>query len=381
MNNIELYLCCINRFGHSTKDEALIKDYWLFEEFEKVELHNEGERKTHRFEIEYKYSIEELRKAYDYNAVRTIQYEALITSTSKLFNCLSCNKKIFAKNRTELKRILQKLPEICDDCKIKEINETALKKIELLESSDIYTSLPSFDVKGLESLSYLEKVVLLVLMFEKDLEIEQPTNISLVHLNLSGVNDLDLDLLSKLMDKKAIYKVDYEYIPILTESIGYFEEQRQFFYDDVMKKVDEYKKNILKEGLYFLIPEEFNNYNELTEYLFEKISDQEVTHSDLNAITDFVTSILVFQAYQLIENIKKEQRIPIDLNLSLDTLLTKTVQKYPMVVVFNIFRYKAKGVAAKVYSERNIPLFIENKLFVKFVEDYLNYLALLRSDE
>ncbi len=148
-----------------------------------------------------------------------------------------------------------------------------------------------------------------------------------------------------------------------------------------MKKVDEYKKNILKEGLYFLIPEEFNNYNELTEYLFEKISDQEVTHSDLNAITDFVTSILVFQAYQLIENIKKEQRIPIDLNLSLDTLLTKTVQKYPMVVVFNIFRYKAKGVAAKVYSERNIPLFIENKLFVKFVEDYLNYLALLRSDE
>ena len=99
-----------------------------------------------------------------------------------------------------------------------------------------------------------------------------------------------------------------------------------------------------------------------------------MTKKDIEILSDLIISILLYQSYCLVNEAKQEHKIPIDMNMKLDIVLNSLVKKISDAVAFNILNYQAKNVAAKLYSNKAMPSYIQNKLYCKYIEEYINYL-------
>ncbi len=126
--------------------DLLIKDYWALS------------WETHDFE----YSLKNLVKKHGFNNISNLEAIiakfSFVTSTIENSNCLSCNQKIKARSRMELKKLFQNELS-CQNCLSKDINNQAEVIIEKIESviKDEYSFL---FMKNSFNLTYLEKIYL-----------------------------------------------------------------------------------------------------------------------------------------------------------------------------------------------------------------------------
>lgn len=332
---------------------------------------------SYRFSYEFKVNelISIMGVYFSKQVTDFVSSNCFISSNSKTLNCISCQKKFYARKRNEFKQIFHRLPIVCDDCKRRQISDSAINKIDILISSEVYSVFPEFKFDDLNSLTYIEKIVLLVLLLDLNLSEGQPVNFNNSHreYNLTGIPKLDTKYLSKLIDIKAIYEVDYRRPESFIKNYSYLKNNIEYLDSDASEKLKEFKSALHKPGMYILIPENYESYNELIRYLYEQLVPDQIDQSVIETISQFVISILLSRAYQLLNEVKSYHRIPINMNL--DAMLTSLVKKYPMRVVFNILNYQAERVAGFLFSNQFINPFVKNKLLVKRIDDYLRYLA------
>ncbi|MGZ7068785.1 MAG: hypothetical protein ACXVHT_10805 [Methanobacterium sp.] len=364
MTETKYYICYENSLK---QDEAeLLHKYWLLDQSS---------------ENIYRYKVQDLIGILNFNkesaVTKFVKGNCFISSNSQTFNCTSCQVKFNANCRTELNNLIKRLPKVCDNCKKEEVNLIALEKINILESSIQQPIFPEFSYEDLQTLNYVEKIALFVMFSEMNVSENEPINFSEGELNLTGAPDIDKDILSSLFNKKAIYVIkdeDYNNLPLLIEMTEYIYKNKKHLNSDNINLLNLFLSGLYEPGVYFLKPTDSPSFEDFLNQLFEEISNYFITKKDIEILSDIITSILLYQSYHLVNEAKQEHKIPIDMNMKLDIVLTSLVKKYPMPVVFNILNYQAKNVAAKLYSNTAMPSYIQNKLYCKYIEEYINYL-------
>lgn len=364
MTETKYYICYENALK---QDEAeLLHKYWQLDQSS---------------ENIYRHKVQDLIGILNFDKesyiTKFVKGNCFISSNSQIFNCTSCQIKFNANCRTEFNSLIKRLPTVCDNCKKEEINLIALEKINILESSIQNPIFPEFSYEDLQSLNYVEKIILFVMISEMNVSENEPINFSEGELNLTGVTDIDKDILSSLFNKKAIYVIkdeDYNNLPLLIETTEYIYKNKKHLNSDNINSVNSFLSALYEPGVYFLKPTDSPSFEDFLDKLFEDINNYFITKKDIEILSDLIISILLYQSYYLVNEAKQEHKIPIDMNMKLDIVLTSLVRKYPMPVVFNILNYQAKNVAAKLYSNAAMPSYIQNKLYCKYIEESINYL-------
>lgn len=362
MNKDIFYACYLNPVTPAELD--IISKYWELDEDSYYP---------------YRYRIREIgkenRKVKQSGISEFVVSNSFITSNSKKFSCPSCFSKKNAKNRTQLLELTRlKVPSLCEVCNNQEVNKIAVEKIERLRSLTASLPLPVFEESSFQKLSYLNKLALISMLVEVNSLNKASLRFTKDELMLSGSDDSDESILRELFDKDAIHIIDeHETMQshFLYDARTYFKKNLILINTDILLQFNKLDEEIPKPGLYFPVPTCFDGFEEYRAYLFEAVSCASLTESDVQAIRQVVISNRLNCAYQLLSEVLKTNKIPVDDGIRLDSLLVALVREYPLKIAYNILNYQARLVAATLYSNPKTPYYVQGKLLPKFVADYM----------
>ena len=349
--------------------DLLIKDYWALS------------WETHDFE----YSLKNLVKKHGFNNISNLEAIiakfSFVTSTIENLNCLSCNQKIKARSRMELKKLFQ--DELsCQNCLSKDINNQAEEIIEKIESiiKDDYSFL---FMKNSFNLTYLEKIYLYLIALKcqvnqygkldkeiwKDMFITERANQNF--------------LIKSLYKKRVIFnskKTD--------EIIGVFNDANKFFYKnshliraELSSRYKKYKYIFFDGNTFLNLDLISGSFNQMLEELSIELDYYELDYLDIKEIREFVIEQKKIDAYKLISNIQKYRPIPIEKSIELDCVLVELVEKYNLLIVNSLLNYQADKVASSLYSlehgeRKDRDHYFVNKMFIARITSYLEYCKL-----
>lgn len=365
MQQNSFYCCHLKPISASEAD--LVYKFW--------ELGNE---KTYP----YRYRLQELAQEFGMQSTNDVAIFAaehsFISSNSQSYKCLKCNTRTLIKGRTEFTRFLKKTkPELCEHCKKEQVNKIAIEKVVNLTSLTGSLSLPTFNEHDFQSLSYLNKIVLTAMLLEMDSSNEQPLQITKDELMLSGSNENDEKILRELFSKGAIHVVDENKTnqhPLLNEIRCYLEKNFDLIDDETIDKFNICSRQVPRQGLYFLVPEKFDELDEYRAYLYEEVMCAEVSKADIESIKELVMNNRLNLAYTLLNIAREETNVPVDLNTKLDSVLLNLIRQHPLPLAYNIIHYQAERVASVLFSKPTLPGYIQNKLLAKKIEEHLKHL-------
>jgi hypothetical protein len=360
MPDTNFYLCYENTPNQS--EEFLLHKFWMLEDGTKYK---------------FKYNICELQGILGFKNARYVsnfvKTNCFISSNATTHNCDYCKKKFCARNRSEFIKFVKSPPRFCENCYEIQINAIALEKIDLLEASE-YLSSPDFII---QDLSYLEQISLLIMLSELDITHGKASVFIQDELNLTGVYEFDIDLLSALLRKNAIYYIDEKDYdpPTLVQEINFYEIQYgQYLYPHVLHALTLQQQKFKKPGVYFSTPANFNNLDEVKDYLFEQINNAELTLFDVEKMSEFIITSLVDKAYQLVNEVKYRHNISVEMKMKLDTVITRLVNNYSLSVAYSMLDYQAMRVSAQYNATPYMPSYVKDKLLAKLVEEHMSKL-------
>ncbi|MCM1961041.1 hypothetical protein NCY62_04380 [Acinetobacter pittii] len=305
---------------------------------------------------------------------------SFVTSTIENSNCLSCNQKIKARSRMELKKLFQNELS-CQNCLSKDINNQAEVIIEKIESviKDEYSFL---FMKNSFNLTYLEKIYLYLIALKcqvnqygkldkeiwKDMFITERANQNF--------------LIKSLYKKRVIFnskKTD--------EIIGVFNDTNKFFYKnshliraELASRYKKYKYIFFDGNTFLNLDLISGSFNQMLEELSIELDYYELDYLDVKEIREFIIEQKKIDAYELILNIQKYKPIPIEKSIELDHVIIELVEKYNLLVVNSMLSYHADKVASNLYSlehgERKDRYYSVNKMFIARITSYLEHCKL-----
>jgi len=365
MKKPDLYACYLNQLNENEVD--LISEFW--------EL---GDKKSYPYRFRLRELAEKFGIKNQNGVAKFVAENSFISSNSSNFNCSCCNKKFQSKGRTEFMELLKRDSQLlCKECLQEQVNNLAADRGIQLESETKTLHLPTFEEISFQSLSYLNKVALLAMILETDSKESEPVQLTKDELVLSGSDENDEKILRELFLGGAIHIVDegeLNHTPLLQDTRNFLSKNLDFIDVEIIDRFNTYVRKTPKPGLYFLVPTNLDGLDEYKSHLFADVINSEITELDAEAIKEFVINNRFYQAYQLLNTVISYHKIPVDMNVKLDSVLVALIKNYSLPEAFNILNYQAKNVAAKLYSEPTMASYIQNKLLAKYIESYMIYL-------
>lgn len=379
MKNEDIFSCYLNPL--TNEEASLISNFWLLSEDQSA--------------YAYKYRLAELSEKFGLDEdeiLKLIKENCFVTTRSEWLNCESCGCKLKTTTRTNLIELRRKnKTKFCDDCReaenkrveeehnkiVEEINKIAEQKVGKLTSSPVKLNLPIFEKNKLINLSYTEKLTILSLMLDAKVLKNRPLQLSKEELNLSGDTDGDVIMLQNLLSKGAIYvleNTDKLAGKLLADTDSFISQNRRVLNPMVIDKYSRFLASQPQPGIYILVPSCFETMEDYKSWLFDEVINTKVGDTEVKEIEELVIANRLSQAYLLACHVKNTYKIPIQFKIKLESVLISLVRQYSLPKAFGIMKYQAKQVAAKLYSNPEMPFFYQDKLFAKHIETYLSYL-------
>lgn len=357
------YICWLTPADQ--RETELIYKYWELKAFENKK---------------FRYQLKELIDILNFTKVETIpnliKEKCFISSNSLV--CIKCNQNFTPNTRTEFIHLQNKERQVCKKCKKTEVTNYVLMEIENINSSIKQIPLPKFNESNLQNLDYLNSLALLSMLLELNpSDTTQPVQVSKFELFVSGNTDIDTQIFTDLEHQKAIHIVnDNETTKISTfyNEDAYLLQNIDLIDTKLLQKLKTRSLQTTMPGFYFSLPDCFDDFDEYKANLFEQLINTTITRDDIEKIQEFVLKIRLDQVYILLGIVKNVIKIPIDMNMKLDTVFVKLIKKYPLPVIFNILSYQAKQVASKLYSNPSMIYHIQKQQLATFLETHIKYL-------
>jgi hypothetical protein len=235
----------------------------------------------------------------------------------------------------------------------------------LLENSDDLDS----------NLSYIEKLLLLILMISPDINHEdikehEWNNFIQIEINSSH------EIINSLIDKKYISAPRYNKI---------FQDLRDELYLIIGREKDYIDNHVYDEmyevlsklnNAFIRVPKQYKSIDEFSTCLFYELPDHEINLFDIKQIEYYVKNKRISEITSIFEKTCKDKRIPYKIDNSMQVVFANMANHYNLKQCNNIINYRSKFVVdsintAKIQGKNHYEM---NYYFRNNLIDYLSYL-------
>ncbi len=335
-----------------------INDYWL--------ISNESR-------TGFLYTLKEIDNTYKPNNSRPI---SVLTKKSRFFTphpaftCQNCRCKKPVKNRSEyIRRTKSEGEIICCECSnLKHQRDIDIAHRTLKEyKTEIFKPVPYLD-----SLTFEESFALLVILSEQT----QNSHLLGEELNdvtITGIQSIDQRILLSLIEKKALVYISA--LPSDVESSNTLLNGASdcLTYDKRSKKLARYQHpDSIATGVYLsaLALDEALDVTDISSILYHKLRASAWPIDDVKKAHQTIKEVQLGKLYQLVMEVTREYKLPVENSTSLSSLLNHLVNKYPPQNIFYTFRVYAQAAAARIHKE-SPPWQVAARYFTSLVREYI----------
>lgn len=291
------------------------------------------------------------------------------------FRCVDCGSSASIKIRSNFKEQANLYGYTCSSCLEKRETEVLSQFTLVVEkhTSDLYSS--SFDYK---TLSYLEKVLLFLLLSEYHKKDGEPLYCDAKEFSLTGCRQTDLEYISIFAQKNALLIVDEvsSEVKELKDEFRRIRAMKFRFHESASsygmrvsyrsEQMDSYAS-----GMYLRFSD-YKTASELKTKLYADICKRELTQSDYSDFKFLVERTRTSTILDIAEDYADEFNLSLEHSIKLDNVLRYLAKNYKLAVVSDFLFRRARYVAAELHK-KPVPKYIENKLYAKQIDDYLAF--------
>ncbi|QSB02992.1 hypothetical protein JWZ98_08695 [Methylomonas sp. EFPC1] len=353
--SVEAIICYLKPLS---EDEIIsINKYWTLKDSSKDE-----------FEYTLK-QIDSKRERKSRN-VSNLVLKSLCLVNNQSFYCKDCKQAKPVKSRKEFSERLRVDSFVCRECKEKQLislREKSAKVLanfldDLLNKSDYFSQL-----------TYIDKLVLLTLLFD-DYQEKKPVITSNARINITGSENVDMPVLSRLVGLGALVKItDLPKAVALAQAKLYESSVTLDYKQNRYRYRAQHNQLVIEKGIYFSLPLGFNNSAEFIERIYNDIINGGISVQKITELKRMVIDMQVENFNRLIDHVSGEFNLEISNSVPLSALLNHLSEKYPITKCYYTFSHQARRVI--VYMHQNEPAsYAISHLFTKFVGSYIQML-------
>lgn len=327
-------------------------------------------------EMGFKHKVNDLKKQFAPSIGNIASLARSKTSYScdlPNFQCVDCGNSKSIKIRSNFKEQANQYGYTCSSCLEKRETGVLTKFALVVEkyTSDLYSS--SFDYT---TLSYLEKVLLFLLLSEYHKKDGEPLYCDAKQFSLTGCRQTDLEYISVFVQKDALLIVDEvsSEVKELKDEFRRIREMKFRFHESSSsygmrvsyrsEQMDSYAS-----GMYLRFSD-YKTASELKTKLYADICKRELTQSDYSDFKFLVERTRTSTILDIAEDYADEFNLSLEHSIKLDNVLRYLAKNYKLPVVSYFLFRRAEYLAAELHKNP-APKYIENKLYAKQIDDYL----------
>ena len=345
---------------------GLLEDYWTFVDFEARE---------------YKYKQKELSEKYN---IQSSKMSSIISrqgciKLSVLMACQRCKKEIYIFKRSDLvfgsngSSIVNRPNEanFCIDCYKQELRFKIIKIVGAI--NDCMPDYLLDNECGDKTLSYIEKLILLMLITDKeinqdDIKVHQWNNFIQVEVNSSH------EIINSLIEKRYVIAPIHHNQSIKDLSDTLFEIANwEYKYID-QDLIDLIAITLKKTKLsYVNPPSKYGSLSSFSKVIFDEILNSSVSFSDVKQLERYVKNKRISEITNIFEKICTDKKIPYKLDNALQVVFANMADNFNLKQCNNIINYRSKFVVDSLNTAR-IQGESQYKLPYYFRHDLIKYL-------
>jgi hypothetical protein len=298
---------------------------------------------------------------------------------------VDCGQRVTVQTRQSLKHVHGHWYEqvACDVCVAKKVNEEARERLHTLyEASPPVRSLPPVSQQVIDELSYFEK-----LSYAAAISAGRGLGEAYVYYasapQFTCVEPFDTEITNKLREVGLLYRA---YQPPGTREyyndlVSFVNRHKNIIDDELHFHLGAYDKGRFRSGWYALLPDDFESFFYLGARLVEDISNHQLSIDEAKLIEQWVIRIKLEAVNKIVQKATDHYRVPVEGSLRLEGVLLALIAKYNLGECNSIIWFQSKNVGAKLRAEENkpnhmrTPIYIARRLFCRYVETYMEYLA------
>lgn len=323
--------------------DGLLYDYWNFVDFDKQE---------------YRYTLRQLSKKYGityYNLISKFMSKQGCIKINMLMGCQRCRKDFEVHSRNELASIKIKTNSdnhihFCVECYIKDTEKETDELIKTINDM-VFIEHAEDNFKLGENLSYMEKLVILVLLDDDDVDpadiIErQWNNLVQVEINSSP------EILNSLIDKGYIIANRYnDKIKSKTNTLTSIFKKAGKYISPEQKNRISYTINKANSA-YIHLPSGFPSFKEFSKHLYNQIITTPVSIFEVKQIENYINSKRLSEVTNIFKKACRDKKIPYKEDNALSVVLSNMAEKFNLVECNNIIYYRSKYVIDNMHTAR-----------------------------
>lgn len=326
---------CFNKENMSEEDRELAELYWQFDD--------KNPKIFYRLNI-----IMDKFGLSQHQITSTVRLNYGFSCNLSQFSCENCGSKKPVFSRTAYTRSRSKKTFKCNECIAEFEAEQNKIQTDLLQQLEDECLCSNYHINDF---SFIEKIfVLTFLSNNHHLSFDDPFSLTRIDI-ITGNQDLDLEIITALVEKKIIFdSAEYSGGLDIHSILDEDSYQRNFF---LFKKSNKYlEKNALITSLY------------------ESIISLEVKKKDLDDINRIIESMRLNNIYTLSHYWANKFSIEIKLTTRIDSTFKYMARKFTLMQCARIVFNQAKNLAAYLYSN-DINYHVQKNLFANFLDRYL----------
>lgn len=366
----------INLLSHD--EVSLIQNYWL------IDL-------TYPEKPKFKFTLNELTQKTKLikNVTALSQFvlkKSQVSADHDAFCCKSCATEYIATGRQDFLSQLKLNTWTCRECRTESVNKQLSPILDSIETEIEYPSTET-SFFCIHNLNFIEKICLFGLLTDFGVKQNVPVQITREELNLTGSNELDVEILTALYEKKAITIVkdssqskqqpEFEH-PLIRQAYTLIKAEPNVVYGEFIDRFNRSLKKLKKPkpGIYFNLDKKFQNHFELSGALFEKLTNAKLSIEEFREIEKAIETNLLEKSWGLVNEVKRNHKIPIKTDNRLELILIKLMKNFTPEEAYNLMDYQANRSAGTILSNREgkynkFNSFQENYIFAKDLESFI----------